>query len=465
MSYEEFIAHKKIVVKPSGLQTIPNLNQHLKPFQEAIARWTLRQRNAAIFAATGLGKTLMELVYAQTVANHEQGSVLLLSPLAVAEQTVQEAIKFGIPGVSYARDSASINSPIVVTNYERFCNFDIESFVAIVLDESSIIKSADGITRQTLIDACSSVRWKLCATATPAPNDYVELGSHSEFLDIMTHREMLATFFVKDDEARLEGNPEYRLKRHAIKPFWQWLASWSVMIRRPEDLGYDAPEYALPPLIYKRLRVDSNVAPPSGAFFPDAAKSLRDRMRARRLTLKERVAKVVEIVNAEPNQQWLIWCNLNDEADALEKAITSALQVSGSQPIELKVERLLGFKDGRPPILVSKPALAGHGLNWQHCHRIIFAGLTDSFELTYQAIRRVWRFGQTEPVHCYFVHADIEGNVIENLKRKERDFDNMLNEMSIHMIDTMRENVRGAARRDATYDPQCNMEIPAWLRC
>ena len=297
MNYDDFLTRKRIVVRPSGLVEIPKLSPHLKLFQKAVVSWALRQGKCALFEATGLGKTLQQLEWARIVCDYEQGPVLLLSPLAVAEQTVQEAIKFGIPGVSYAGSMADISSAIVVTNYERFDKFDIGRFCGIVLDESSIIKSTDGVTRTTLTDACAGLRWKLCASATPAPNDYVELGSHAEFLDVMTHKEMLATFFIKDDASRMEGESQFRLKRHAIKPFWQWLASWSVMIRKPEDLGYDAPEYDLPPVQYFRKLVESDAEPARGAFFAAEARTLRDRIRARRSTLERRVEAARKIVD------------------------------------------------------------------------------------------------------------------------------------------------------------------------
>lgn len=463
VNYDDFLSRKRVLVRPTGLAEIPSLNRYLKGFQRAIVAWALRQGNAACFAATGLGKTLMQLEWARVVSEHEDGPVLILTPLAVAEQTVQEAEKFDIPGVRYAASAKEVTSPIVVTNYERFSKFNIDSFAGIVLDESSIIKNQDGATRELLTRDCADVPWKLCASATPAPNDYIELGSHAEFLDVMTYKEMLATFFIKDDTARMEGEPVFRLKRHATKPFWEWLASWAVMIRGPEDLGFDGTEYQLPPLVYHRTVVESAAEALPGTFFAPAARTLRDRIRARRSTLDARVEAVLKIVATAPEEPWLLWCNLNDEANELEKRLSGASQVAGSYDLETKVGRLLGFKSGRPRILISKPSLSGHGLNWQHCAKVIFVGLTDSFESTYQAIRRVWRFGQVRQVDCYFVHADIEGEVVNNLKRKERDFDNMLNEMSIHMVDKMRENVRGAAIKTDTYDPQVEMELPDWL--
>jgi hypothetical protein len=467
MDYADFLVSKSPAAPPSGLIDVPPLPAALKPFQHAITAWALRRGRAAMFEGTGLGKTLQQLAWADAVVAEEDARVLVLTPLAVAEQTVAEAAKFGIRSVAYAADQTAARTNIVVTNYERFEKFDISQFAGIVLDESGIIKSQDGATRTMLTEACINTPWKLCCTATPAPNDYTELGQHAEFLGVMTAKEMLSMFFVHDGSIRAndhsQGNDGWRLKRHAAQDFWRWLASWSVMVRHPADLGFDEPGYDLPPLRLEQITVAAEYKPTGGMLFPMPASTLGERIGVRKDTAEARVMATVEIVAREPDEPWLIWCNLNSEADAIERFLPAALQVAGRDPVEQKITRLLGFKDGRPLHLVSKPSLAGHGMNYQHCARMAFVGLTDSFEQVYQAIRRCWRFGQARPVDVYFIASELEGAVVANLKRKEIAFDQMLDAMSGHMRDLMREQVIGGRNASAAYNPQVRMRVPEWL--
>lgn len=466
-AYDEFLASKAPADPPSGMRDPPPLPACLKPFQSAITRWALRRGRAAMFEGTGLGKTIQQLCWARTVAGHEDARILILTPLAVAEQTVAEALRFGIPSVAYAPDHASASTDIVVTNYERFEKFDIARFAGIVLDESGIIKSHDGKTRAVLTEACRNTPWRLCCTATPAPNDYTELGQHAEFLGVMSAKEMLSMYFVHDGSIRADDDSQgvdgWRLKRHAATDFWRWLASWSVMVRHPADLGFDEPGYDLPPLNLHQITVAAEYQPAAGLLFPVAASTLAERISVRRSTMAPRISAAAEIVAREPSEPWLIWCNLNSEADAIERMLPGAMQVAGRHDIDVKVARLLGFKSGNPPILVSKPSLAGHGMNWQHCARMIFVGLTDSFEQIYQSIRRCWRFGQTRPVDVYFVASELEGAVVANLRRKENAFDAMLDAMSGHMRDLMREQVIGGRVASDPYNPKEPMELPQWL--
>lgn len=467
-TYLDFLAAKAPTDPPSGMSEIPPLLDALKPFQRAIVAWALRRGRAAIFAGTGLGKTIKQLAWARAVANAEDAPILILTPLAVAEQTVAEAQKFGIRGVAYALDQGHMRTDIVVSNYERFDKFNIDRFAGIVLDESGIIKSQDGKTRAILTDACRNMPWRLCCTATPAPNDYTELGQHAEFLGVMSAKEMLAMYFVHDGSIRAndhsQGADGWRLKQHAARDFWRWLASWSVVIRHPADLGFDEPGYDLPPLRLHQVTVAAEYKPTGDSLFPVAASTLAERVRARRNTAQERVSAAVDIVERRPGDAWLIWCNLNSEADEIERRLPNALQVAGRHATNIKVERLLGFKDRTPPILISKPSLAGHGMNWQHCANMVFVGLTDSFEQVYQAIRRCWRFGQSRPVDVYFVASELEGAVVANLKRKEQAFDEMLDAMSGHMRDLMREQVIGGRVASDEYKPNKPMEFPEWLK-
>jgi hypothetical protein len=466
--YLAFLASKAPVVPASGMLEVPELPSYAKTFQALIVRWAAKRGRAAIFAGTGLGKTLMQLLWAQLVYRYTMRPLILLCPLAVAEQTVLEAAKWGIRGVGYAADQSQVSDlRIVVTNYERFEKFDISYFVGIVLDESGIIKSQDGATRTMLTEACVNVPWKLCCTATPAPNDYTELGQHAEFLGVMTAKEMLSMFFVHDGSVRAndatQGVDGWRLKRHATKDFWRWLASWSVMVRHPRDLGFDDPDYDLPPLELHQVTVPAEYVPTAGMLFPMAAQTLGERIGVRKDTAMARVAAAVEVIAREPAESWIVWCNLNNEADAIEKLLPDCKQVAGRHDIETKVARLLGFKERQPRILATKPSVAAHGMNYQNCARMVFVGLTDSFEQVYQAIRRCWRFGQSRPVHVYFVASELEGAVVTNLKRKELAFDVMLDAMSDHMRDLMRENVIGGRNASEKYNPKIVMELPTWI--
>lgn len=467
LNYQDFLETKSPVAPASGLTTVPALPTAMRPFQAAITSWALRRGRAAMFEGTGLGKTFQQLAWARAVCDHEDSRILVLTPLAVAEQTVAEAAKWGISGVDYARDQSSAKTDIVISNYERFEKFNIGEFCGIVLDESGIIKSHDGATRAMLTESCLRTPWKLCCTATPAPNDYAELGQHAEFLGVMSAKEMLSMFFVHDGSIRAndatQGKDGWRLKRHAAQDFWRWLASWSVMVRHPADLGFDETGYDLPPLNLEQITVAAEMKPTAGQLFPVPASTLSERIAVRRDTADARVMAAVEIVQREPNEPWLIWCNLNSEADAIERLLPTSMQVAGRHSVDMKVSRLLGFKTGAPPILISKPSLAGHGMNWQHCSRMVFVGLTDSFEQIYQAIRRCWRFGQQHSVKAYFIASELEGAIVANLRRKELAFEAMLDAMGSHMRDLMRENVRGGRVVSAPYDPQQRMEIPSWL--
>ena len=447
--YVAFLNAKTPTALPIGLMDVPTLPTALKPFQRDIVGWALRRGRAAIFAGTGLGKTLMQLVWGDIVARHTGGRVLLLAPLAVAQQTVIEARKFAIKGVQYASVEGEANSPISVTNYDRLHLFNPSAYSAVILDESSIIKSHDSKTRAALIQAFRVVSWRLCCTATPAPNDYIELGNHAEFLGIMTEKEMLSMFFVHDGKVRApgaEGSDGWRLKRHAEKSFWQWLASWAVVVRNPNEIGYDEPDYHLPPLIQKQITVKVPYAPSETNLFPMEARTMSERIGARKSSLRERIAAAAQIVNAEPDKSWLVWCNLNSESVALTKAIKDSEEVTGSEGRHAKSAKLLGFICGKPRVLVSKPSIAGFGLNYQNCADMVFVGLNDSFEQLYQAKRRCWRFGQTKPVNVYLISSELEGAVLANLERKEADYE----QMSVAMVEQMRELVKGNLRPQRT---------------
>lgn len=461
--YAGFLARKAILDAPSGVIRDGMLHPALKPFQRDIVAWALRRGRAAIFAGTGLGKTLQQLVWAREAVTETDGQVLILTPFAVAQQTCGEARKFDIGGVAYSKDQSGVCGPITVTNYDRVEKFDMSQFAAIVLDESSIIKASDGALRKYLIENCSRIPWRLCCTATPAPNDYTELGNHSEFLGVMSEKEMLAMFFVHDGSVRAHGDSGWRLKRHAEDDFWRWLASWAVVVRSPADCGYDDGDYKLPPLNRRAVVVPVDYAPVAGMLFPMVAETLQERHAARRDSIPRRVAEAARIVNTHPDRPWLVWCGLNDESRALVAAIQGAEEVTGSMDADEKAEKLLRFARGDLRVMVSKPSIAGWGMNFQICADMVFVGLNDSFEQMFQAIRRCWRFGQTEPVNVHIISSELEGSVIANVEAKEAAFNRMCEEMAVHMRDLTQRQLHGEKLLKRSYEPKLQAEIPAWL--
>ena len=454
--YDVFLQSKANASPAVGIEKPGKLNDRMFPFQKDIVKWALRRGRAAIFADCGLGKSLMQLEWAHNVAKHTKGQVLILAPLAVAEQTVAEGEKFGIH-VRLCNTQEDVGQGLNVTNYEKLHKFDPSAFDGVVLDESSILKSFDGSTKTVLIEAFQKTRFRLACTATPAPNDYMELGNHAEFLGAMTRAEMLAMYFVHDGG----DTSQWRIKGHAENAFWDWVCSWGIMLRKPSDLGYEDAGFALPEMVIHKHVVQSTQRP-EGMLFMMPAETLQEQRAARRASLNDRVNKVAELVNGSP-EPWLVWCELNDEGDQLEKAIQGALQVAGKDNNETKSARLTGFAKGTPRILVSKPSLAGFGLNYQHCANVAFVGLSHSYEQFYQAVRRCWRFGQTRPVHVHIVTSDLELSILDNVLRKEKDSQKMAREMVGHMRDKNIASVRGLTRNVASYCPTEPMQIPSWL--
>lgn len=450
--YAAFLAAKAITDPATGLPDVPALNPALFPFQSDIVHWALKRGRAAIWADCGLGKTPMQLEWAK----HVPGRVLILAPLAVAQQTVREGAKFGIQ-VIYARAGGSHLGKITVTNYEMLDHFDPDQFSGIVLDESSILKAYDGKTRTAIIRAFERTPFRLACTATPSPNDMMELGNHAEFLGVMSRTEMLSTFFCHDGG----DTSQWRLKGHAERDFWRWLCSWAVSVRKPSDLGYSDAGFVLPELVMHDVcvRVDE---PTSGMLFPMEASQLQDRLRARRDTIEDRVAHAASLVNASA-EAFVCWCNLNPESEALTRAIPHAVEIRGSDQPSIKEQRLLDFAEGRIRVLVTKPSIAGFGLNWQHCHNAAFVGLSDSYEDFYQSVRRCWRFGQEHAVNCYVITAETEGAVVANIRRKEAQASMLSDSMVEHMREMMQAELHGAPRTKIAYEPKKKMEIPQWL--
>lgn len=458
LSYSDFLARKAIEDPATGIVDIPALPECLFPHQRDIVAWALRRGRAALFAGTGLGKSLMELAWAQAVTRATGKDILHLAPLAVSNQMAREADKFGIAARIVARQS-ECEPGTNITNYQKLQHFDLSQFGGVILDESSILKSTDGKYRTALIQACQAIPFRLAATATPAPNDFMELGNHAEFLGVMSYTDMLATFFVHDGGS----TQNWRLKGHAENEFWRWMASWAVMLRKPSDLGYPNDGYDLPPLNYYSHIVGVEYAPSieTGFLFPMQAASLSERIAARRDSVSDRVAKAAEVTPTDRPFVW--WCNLNSESEALAAAIPDAVEVRGSDSDEAKERKLIDFSEGRIRVLVTKPSICGFGMNWQHCADTGFVGLNDSFEQFYQAIRRFWRFGQSKPVNCHIIAAETEGAIVANIRRKEADADRMAAAMVLHMADLSSAAVRGSVRDKPNYDPQQPVILPSFL--
>ena len=441
MSYQSFIESKQINTVATGLTQPAEPGHGLFDFQSDIVKWALKKGHAAIFADCGMGKTLMQLAWAAQIP----GKVLILAPLAVAPQTVREGHKFGID-VVYSRVPTDTDSHITITNYEMLDHFNPLDYEGIVLDESSILKSYDGKFRSQIIESFRDTRFKLACTATPAPNDHMELGNHAEFLGVLTRTEMLSTFFLHDGG----DTSKWRVKGHAESDFWKWVCSWAVMIRKPSDLGYDDGQFILPGLIIHPQVIQSSHAP-DGALFAVEATTLQERQEARRSTTDERCDAVAAIVASRPDEPWLIWCNLNIESKTVTGLIPGAVELTGADNAVDKESKMLGFSEGQPRILVTKPSIAGFGMNWQHCRNVVFLGLSDSYEQFYQAVRRCWRFGQKEPVDCWIVTSDLEGAVVQNIQRKEKEATRMAEEMVNNMHDLNRSDIKGTTRTADEY--------------
>lgn len=439
MDYATFIESKRPTVTPTGLATVPALHPKLFPFQRDIVAWALRLGRAAIFAECGLGKTFMQLEWAR----HVPGRVLVVAPLAVSAQTVEEGLAFGV-AVNYARSQSEVAPGITITNYEMIEEFDASKFTGVVLDESSILKNYTGATKRKLLQMFAKTPYRLACTATPAPNDHLELGNHAEFLGVMPSNEMISRWFINDTMSA----GSYRLKGHARRDFWDWVASWAVCVGAPSDIGHSDDGFVLPPLNIERhmLRVDHGArGDKGGEMFAGGGISATGLWREKRATMHERAKIVADIVATKPGAPWTVWCDTNDEADAIMALLPEAVEVRGSHTMERKLEALQGFAKGAHRIMVTKADIAGLGLNWQHCADVVFAGLTYSFEAFYQALRRSWRFRQTKPVTAHVVFADSEGNVIGTIKEKQQAHDDMRAEMK----EAMRRNGVGVTKDNA----------------
>ncbi|MCK9601528.1 MAG: hypothetical protein M0R06_20975 [Sphaerochaeta sp.] len=454
VTYAEFLARKAQLTNAGGFEPV-DLPGHLFDFQAALTEWAVRQGRGALFADCGLGKTPMELAWADQVYRKTGKPVLMLTPLAVGFQAVHEAEKFG-HDAAMSRNG-KVAAPITITNYEQLAKFDHNDYGGVVCDESSILKSFDGSTRALITEVMRRIPYRLLGTATAAPNDWIELGTSSEALGGLGHMDMLTRFFTNKQNSTssrgrgMRGDAvAWRLKGHAEDPFWRWVASWARAMRRPSDMGFDDARFHLPELVTRETLVEAN-RPAEGTLFDVPAYGLREEREETRRTLTERCEAAAAAL--DDADRGVAWCHLNDESALLAKLIPGAVEVSGSDSPDAKEEKLEAFSEGEVRILVTKPRIGAWGLNWQHAHRMTYFP-SHSYEQWYQAVRRMWRFGQTEPVTVDVITTEGGRNVLANLQRKADQADQMFTALVGHMNDAL-------GITSATYD--LPVEVPAWL--
>jgi len=412
--YDSFIRAKLRRHLPNGFAPRP-ITAPLFDWQKHVVEWAIRIGRAALFEDCGLGKTLQQLEWASQVAEHTGRPVLILTPLAVAHQTEQEAHRFGYKAEVCSSQEQAAQAVIAISNYEKLHHFNPAAFGGVVLDESSILKNFTGKMRRELTDAFRETPYRLCCTATPSPNDYTEFGQHADFLGVCSPAQMLATFFINDTF----NTGDWRLKRHAEEEFWRWVASWAACVSKPSDIGYPDDGYILPPLNMQTITVsvDETAEKPDDELFRVATLSATTMHKEMKLTSRSRAEHVAKLVNSS-SEPWIVWCNTNDEADHLDELIPDAIEVRGSDLPSQKEDALSAFTDGKARVIITKPSIAGMGLNWQHCRNVAFVGLTYSFEEFYQALRRSYRFGQAYPVNAYIVQASTEGAILTAVQSK-----------------------------------------------
>ena len=443
VGYDAFIRSKAAADVPTGFAP-SKLGSHLFDFQAAIVDWACKRGRAAIFADTGLGKTAMQAEWARQVAAHTGGRVLILAPLCVAQQTVEEESKFGT-AIKYCRKESQADGDLIITNYEMVEHFDVQDYAGVVLDESSILKSHDSKTRARIIEMFGRTPYRLSCTATPSPNDHMELGNQAEFLGVMSAVEMLAMYFIHDGG----DTAQWRLKGHGKQRFWEWMSTWSVCVRNPADLGFNGDRYILPGLKMHEHTIDVQESLP-GQLFAGIAQTLTERRDAKRQSMQERVGIASDLVNSHTRPA-IVWCHLNDESKALAAAIPDAVEVTGSMSADEKEAAIMAFTRGEKRVIVTKPSIAGFGMNWQHCADMVFAGLDDSFESFYQAVRRCYRFGQTEVVNVHLVSSSAEGAVKANLERKQAQANDMAESMVAHMRELTKQIIKGSTVEKSEY--------------
>lgn len=453
MSYDDFLNAKSQKADAAGFEPIW-IPDFLKDFQKSLVKWALLSGRSAILADCGLGKTPMQLVWADNVVLKTNGRILIAAPLAVSQQIIREAEKFGIEATRCidGKPGPGIN----VTNYEKLHLFNADDFVGMVCDESSILKSFNGARKSEITTFMRKMQYRLLATATAAPNDFTELGTSSEALGYLGHVDMLNRFFKNDlnnsAQGRMRGEViKWRLKGHAELPFWRWVCSWARAVRKPSDLGFNDTEFTLPPLLMHEHLVEANSIA-EGYLFSLPAAGLKEQREERRRTIEERCERLAALTNT--GKPVLVWCHLNDEGDALEKLIPDAIQVSGKDSDEAKEEKLLSFANGQSRVLITKHKIGAWGLNFQHCDHVVEFP-SHSFEQHYQGIRRCWRFGQKRPVTVDIVTTEGERGVLKNLQRKSAQAEEMFANLVAEMNSSM------AIERASSFSK--TIKLPAWV--
>ncbi len=453
--YQTFLAGKAARAPTRGLTTRLAIKDHLFPFQRHCVEFALRCGSAGIFLDTGLGKTAVELEWCRIAAEATTGRALILTPLAVARQIEAEGRRWGY-NCRVIREQSEAIDGINICNYDRLDNLDPSMFGAVALDEASILKNFEGRTSRALIDLFRDYTYRLAATATPAPNDHMELGQYAEFLGIMSSREMLSRWFINDTST---ASHEWRLKGHAESDFWDWMSSWARMAEKPADLGDTSVSFDLPPLNVSRHRAKETDLRGGDGLFATVEMSATRMHEVKRQTIDARADVVAGLIAAEPDETWVIWCDTDYEANELKSAIPSAIEVRGSQSIETKEATLAAFASGEARHLITKPSLTGFGLNWQHCARVAYVGRSFSYETYYQSVRRCWRFGQTRPVKVHLIVAEGEAEIGRVIARKSAGHASMKAAMRKAMI-------RAQGKKSETkvpYLPTHEGRLPSWL--
>lgn len=457
MTYDEFLKTKEMKAEACGFEIDRNrITSHAFDYQKDIIAWACKKGKCAILTGCGSGKTLMQLEWCRSVHEYTNKPVLIISPLSVVRQTHGESEKFGIGHVNICRAQKDVKHGINITNYEMIEHFDPSVFSGVCLDESSILKSYTGKYQTTLTEMFCKTPYRLLCTATIAPNDYTEIGTSCEFLGIMSRTEMLATYFIHDSG----DTSKWRLKKAGVNKFWEWFATWAIYFNSPKDLGYDGDGYDLPPLYIKKVFTESKTE--DGSLFVQLAETLEERRNARKESVEERTDRAAELSNGNKDQ-WLVWCDYNDESAVLKKKIDSCIEVKGADDPEYKANASIDFADGKIHALVSKPSIFGFGSNFQSCHKMIFCGLSDSYERFYQAVRRCWRFGQKHPVDVYIILSEKEINVLDNITRKQKQMDEMQKQMTDLMREVTLSEIKHTTRITTEYVPKKEAEIPKWM--
>lgn len=457
MDYQEFLKTKELRTIEAGFDVDRDeICPMAFDFQKDLIQWACKKGKAAILIGCGCGKTIIQLSWAELVHKHTGGDVLIVAPLSVVQQTKREAEKFHIMSVNVCRTQADVKPGLNITNYEMVEHFNAESFIAVVLDESSILKSFTSKTTEDFTKRFAMTPYKLLCTATIAPNSYTEIGTSCEFLGIMSRTEMLATYFVHDGGK----TSEWRLKKAGKSKFWEWMATWAVYFDNPNELGYEMDGYNLPELNIKTVLTKSEVK--EGSFIVVAAETLQERREARKESMDDRTDHASELTN-NSDDIWLCWVDYNDESSMLHKKCIDSREVKGSDEPDYKAQASVDFANGDIHCLVSKPSIFGFGSNFQSCHNMIFCGLSDSYERFYQAVRRCWRFGQEHAVNVFIILSEAEINILENIKKKQAQMDEMQKQMTALMREVTLSEIQHTTRITTTYAPKKEMELPTWI--